>query len=120
MSKAIDFLNSHKSETPSKFMEAALVRKANKTYLRWSREIALLLVKYMEENKLSRNDMANLLGVSPQYVSNLLSGKVNFSLRSLANLEEKLGVHLVNICSPNYANARTPQILSDIEINGKY
>lgn len=35
--------------------------------------------------------------VSPQYVSKILSGKVNFSFKSIAELEEKLGLKLMNI-----------------------
>ena len=46
----------------------------------------------MQDNGLSRNDVASRLAVSPQYVSKILSGKVNFSFKSIAEIEEKLGV----------------------------
>jgi ribosome-binding protein aMBF1 (putative translation factor) len=75
-SKAIRFLEEHKAETPSSFVENAIWRKENDEWLQWSRHIALKIVDYMQENGLSRADLAKKLDVSPQYVSKILSGKV--------------------------------------------
>jgi transcriptional regulator with XRE-family HTH domain len=46
----------------------------------------------MQVNDLSRNDIAERLSVSPQYVSKILSGRVNFSFKSIAEIEDKLGI----------------------------
>lgn len=46
----------------------------------------------MQDNGLKRADLANKLGVSPQYVSRLLSGTENLSFKSIANIEDKLGI----------------------------
>ncbi|MDE5689022.1 MAG: helix-turn-helix transcriptional regulator [Paramuribaculum sp.] len=43
-------------------------------------------------NGLKRADLAARLGVSPQYVSKLLSGTENLSFKSVANIEDKLGI----------------------------
>ena len=51
----------------------------------------------MEANKLNRNGLAERLEVSPQYISKILSGKVNFSFKSIAELEQKLGIKLLNV-----------------------
>lgn len=102
MSKGIDFLKAHESITPSHFVENAQWRQENKAWLTWSRSIALSLIEYMENHELSRNALAERLQVSPQYVSKLLSGKVNFSFKSIAELEEKLGIKLMNILEPAY------------------
>jgi len=91
-SKAIEFLEQHKSATPSRFEEEARWRQQNATWLRWSQSIAMAIVDYMQDNGLSRSDIAERLGVSPQYVSRILSGKVNFSFKSVAEIEEKLGI----------------------------
>lgn len=90
--KAIKFLEEHKSETPSRFVEEANWRKENAGWLRWSRQLAVTLIGYMQDNGMKRADLAKRLGVSPQYVSKLLSGTENLSLKSLANIEEKLGI----------------------------
>lgn len=72
-------------------------KKENKAWLEWSRNIALSLVEYMETNGLNRNGLAERLDVSPQYVSKILSGKVNFSFKSIAELEQKLGIKLLDV-----------------------
>ncbi|MCI6857566.1 MAG: helix-turn-helix domain-containing protein [Bacteroidales bacterium] len=91
-SNAILFLEGHKSETPSRFAEEAAWRKENASWLRWSRQLAIILIGYMQDNGLKRADLAARLGVSPQYVSKLLSGTENLSFKSIANIEEKLGI----------------------------
>lgn len=97
MSTAIDFLKRHEGISPSRFEEYARWRKENKAWLEWSRNIALSLVKYMESNGLNRNGLAERLGVSPQYISKILSGKVNFSFKSIAELEQKLNIKLLDV-----------------------
>lgn len=90
--KTLDFLEAHKSEHPSTFIEDAKWRQENEVWLKWSRGIALSIVDYMQKNKLSRSDIATKLGVSPQYVSRILSGTTNFSFKSIAEIEGRLGI----------------------------
>jgi len=90
--KTIKFLESHQSESASQFVEDANWRKENASWLRWSRQLAIILIGYMQSNGLKRADLAGKLGVSPQYVSKLLSGTENLSFKSMANIEEKLGI----------------------------
>lgn len=90
--KTLDFLDTHRSDQPLSFTEDAKWRQENEAWLRWSRSIALCIVDYMQENGLSRSDVANKLGVSPQYVSRILSGNTNFSFKSIAEIERKLGI----------------------------
>ena len=54
--------------------------------------VALTIVDYMQENHLSRAEMAKALEVSPQYLSRILSGTENFSIKSVAKNEATLGV----------------------------
>ncbi len=88
----LDFLEAHQSSQPSTFTEDAKWRQENDVWLRWSRGIALSIVDYMQENGLTRSDIANKLGVTPQYVSKILSGNTNFSFKSVAEIESKLGI----------------------------
>lgn len=90
--KTLEFLEAHKSEQPSTFILDANWRKENEVWLKWSRGIALSIVDYMQTNKLSRSDIAAKLAVSPQYVSRILSGTTNFSFKSIAEIESKLGI----------------------------
>lgn len=96
-SKAIKFLEAHESETPSRFVEEATWRKENAGWLRWSRQLAVTLIGYMQDNGMKRADLASKLGVTPQYVSKLLSGTENLSFKSIANIEDKLGISCLAI-----------------------
>lgn len=91
-SKTIQFLEAHQSEAPSRFMEEAVWRKENANWLRWSQQLAVTLIGYMQDHGLKRAELALRLGVSPQYVSKLLSGTENLSFKSIANIEERLGI----------------------------
>jgi transcriptional regulator with XRE-family HTH domain len=46
----------------------------------------------MQDNHLSRAEMASILEVSPQYLSRILSGTENLSIKSIAKIEATLGV----------------------------
>ena len=91
-SKAIQFLEQNQSNEPSNFEEEARWRQENEIWLRLSRSVALTIIDYMQENHLSRAQMAKHLGVTPQYLSRILSGTENFSLKSVAKIEAALGV----------------------------
>ena len=91
-SKAIKFLEEHQSNTPSHFEEEARWRQENEIWLRMSRSVALTIIDYMQDHHLSRAEMAKQLNVSPQYLSRILSGTENFSIKSVAKIEASLGV----------------------------
>ena len=90
--KTLEFLEAHQSVKPSTFAEDVKWREENEVWLKWSQSIALSIVDYMQANNLSRTDIATKLGVSPQYVSRILSGNTNFSFKSIAEIEKKLGI----------------------------
>ena len=100
MSRTIDFLKEHESNVPSKFQENAEWRRENREQLKWSRDVALSLVDYMETNGINRNGLAGRLGLTPQYVSKMLSGKINFSFKSIVEIENKLSIRLLSIIEP--------------------
>ena len=98
-SRAVQFMEAHQSGEQSTFEADAQWRRENEAWLKRSRSVALAIIDYMQDNGLSRNDVAvrlavspQRLAVSPQYVSKILSGKVNFSFKSVAEIENKLGV----------------------------
>ena len=53
----------------------------NASWLRRSRRVAYAIMDYMQAGGLSRNDVAEKLGVSPQYVSKILSGSHYMDLK---------------------------------------
>lgn len=71
------------------------VEKAKKTPEYWA-EVAKMdfadnLYSKMEENDVSRADLARLLGVSNAYISKVLNGTINFSIESMSKFAYALG-----------------------------
>ena len=95
--RTIHFLEAHAGDTPSQFEADAKWRKENESWLRWSRQLSTALIRYMQDNKIKRAELAQRLEVSPQYVSRLLSGKENLSFKSIAHIEERLGIQCMSL-----------------------
>jgi len=93
--KTLKFLEKNLSSEPSTFAEEAKWRQENEVWLKWSQGIAMKIIDYMQEHKLSRADIASRLGCSPQYVSKILSGPTNFSFKSIAEIEKCLNIRIM-------------------------
>ena len=93
-SKAIQFLEANRSGERSAFVDDAKWRRDNASWLKRSRRVAYAIMDYMQAGGLSRNDVAEKLGGSPQYVDRILSGKMNFTLKTISLIEERLGLEL--------------------------
>lgn len=91
-SKAIQFLETHQSGERSTFVDDVKWIQENASWLRRSRKVAYAIMDYMQDCHLSRNDVAEKLEVSPQYVSKILSGKTNFSFKTISEIKERLGI----------------------------
>ena len=93
-SKAVQFLEANQSDERSTFVDDAKWRQENASWLKQSQRIACTIMDYMQNHHLSRNDVAEKLEVTPQYVSSILSGKMNFTLKTISLIEERLGLEL--------------------------
>lgn len=93
--KTLKFLEDHIASSEATFEQEAQWRQENELWLKWSRGVAMHIVDYMQEKSLSRSGLAEMLGCSPQYVSRVLSGRENFSLKTIADMERTLGVPLL-------------------------
>ncbi len=71
--------------------------RGNERWMEWSRQVVTRIEHYMSDEHINRQTLAARLDVTPQYVSKLLSGKVNFSFKSIADIEEKLGIHILTV-----------------------
>ena len=94
-SETIQILKPEETTKQSRFVASATARLENESWLRWSRQVAISLIDYMGTNSINRTELAERLGVSPQYISRLLSGHENLSLKSLANINERLGINVL-------------------------
>ena len=94
MSKATDFLNSHQSVVPSKCRDNAQWRRDNEKWLGYARAITIKVLKAMDEQSVTQALLAEKLGCTQQYVSNLLKGSSNMTLETIAKLESALQIEL--------------------------
>lgn len=99
-------LKVHTSEMPSKWREKAEWRNANKTWLRYSQRIAMIMLDKMEELGLTQKSVAERMGCSQQYVSRILKGTENLSIETISKIETALGLEILE--SAFVSNQKTP------------
>lgn len=83
-------LNEHRSETPSKWRENSEWRLANKSWLRYSQRIAMMMLDKMEELGLTQKALAERMDCSQQYISRVLKGTENLSIETISKIETAL------------------------------
>ncbi len=93
----INKLKSHQSSKPSKWREEAEVRVNNKEWLRYSQQIAMMMLDRMEELGMTQRELAFRMNCSQQYVSKVLKGRENLSLETLYKIESALGLSIVSV-----------------------
>lgn len=64
-------------------------------WLKYSRKIAIKAAMAMKRQNLSRQDVADRMGCSPQYISRLLKGEENLSLETICKLEDALNIPIL-------------------------
>jgi len=72
-------------------------RIENADWLRMSAAIALKIRKILRSQHISQVEFASRMGVTPAQVSKLLSGKVNFEIKTISKLQAILGEHIIDI-----------------------
>ena len=95
--EAIARLSRYQSETSSTWLEEEEKRRQAKAdgWLQYSRRIAIKLALAMKQQNLTRQDVAERMGCSPQYISRLLKGEENLSLETICKLEDALNISIL-------------------------
>ena len=93
--KAIDFVKSHAAKGKTDFLEMAKEIKENWEWQRYSYAVAIKASGRMRALGLTQNQLAEKMGCTQQHVSNLLKGKVNMTLETMAKLEKALNFDLI-------------------------
>lgn len=95
MNKATDFLDNHQSATPSKWKEAAEWRRKNEKWLKYARVITMKTMQAMDKQSVTQSLLAERMGCSQQYVSNLLKGSSNMTLETISRIETALNIDII-------------------------
>ena len=96
MSKAIEYLNRHQSTIPSRWREHAQCRRDNERWLNYARIITVKIMKAMDEQSMTQAMLAERMGCTQQYVSNLLKGSSNMTLETIARIEDALKIDIIH------------------------
>ena len=92
--KIVNKLEQFPSATPSRWREKAEERRESEAWRRESRRIALMMLDRLEALGMSQTDLAARLGCTQQYVSRILKGHENLSLKTICKIDDvlKLGI----------------------------
>lgn len=88
-------LKAHGSSEPSKWRKNAEWRMANKSWLRYSQQIAMMMLDRMEELELTQKSLAEKMGCSQQYISRVLKGRENLSIETISKIESALELEIL-------------------------
>lgn len=87
--KAIEILESQQVGTASQW------RKDNGGWLSYSQHITLQVLRKMDEQGVTQVELAQRMGCTQQYVSNLLKGSSNMTLETIGRLENALNLDIL-------------------------
>ena len=90
--KIVNKLEQFPSATPSRWREKAEERRESEAWRRESRRIALMMLDRLEALGMSQADLAARLGCTQQYVSRILKGHENLSLKTICKIDDVLGL----------------------------
>lgn len=93
--KIVERLQKHASPTPCKWREMFEYMNANDSWLRYSQNVAMMMLDRMEELGLNQNQLAEKMSCSRQYISKILKGQENLSLETLYKIERALGISIL-------------------------
>lgn len=85
------------SKEETKTVERAKERVARRNYTRLSQKIALSILARLDELGWKQVTLAQKMGVSAQQVNKWVKGGENFTIETLANLSDVLGIELISV-----------------------
>lgn len=62
--------------------------------------IAITVLTLLNQQKMTKQQLAEKMGVKPQYVSRVVKGQTNLTLDTIAKLENALGETIVTVSDP--------------------
>lgn len=84
----------------STLLKEAEERIKNRSWLRYSQKIAVVVLHAIKSQKISQKELAEKMDVSPQYVNKLIKGREKLNIETIAKLEEALNISLIEVSMP--------------------
>ncbi len=96
---------------PEKVKNEASYQRENKRWLRNSAHVALAVKRQLRINGITQQELANMMGLSAQYIGKILKGRENFTFETISKLEEALDMKLITVCNEDAKHEQVPQVV---------
>ena len=70
--------------------------------------IAVTVLLLLKQRDMTKQQLAERMGVKPQYISRVVKGKANLTLDTIAKLEKALGEQIISVSDPSACTAVNP------------
>lgn len=97
MTKNKERLTALSKGAKSRWLENAKKHKESEKWSGRSTKIALNVLEILRQKNMSKQDLAERMQVSAQYISKIVKGQENLTLETISNLESALGVEMIDI-----------------------
>lgn len=84
-------------EKATTWLEDAKWRQANADWLDLSSAIAIKILRFLREHKITQKELADRLGFSPQYLNKIVKGAENLTLETICKIQKALGITLIEV-----------------------
>jgi transcriptional regulator with XRE-family HTH domain len=93
----LEKLNKILSDKGSTWQQEAKWRDENESWLAQSFDIAVRVLDTLRAKKMTQKDLADRMGVSPQFINKVVKGQENMSLETIAKLSSALDIKLIEV-----------------------
>jgi DNA-binding XRE family transcriptional regulator len=83
------------------WLEDAKWSQADADWLDLSAAIALKILRFLREHKMTQKELADQLGFSPQYINKIVKGSENLTLETICKIQKVLRIRLIEIADSN-------------------
>ena len=94
-----EILNKLTEGKVSNWHDKAELRKRNADWLNKSAQIAVSVLEQLRIMGMSQKELADAMGVTPQYLNKVVRGNENLTLETICKIESILGISLIEIKS---------------------
>ena len=96
-----DSINKISSLQESEWLEEAKIRQANLAWRNKSFKIAIRILRELRLQKhskgMTQKKLAELMGVTPQYINKVVKGQENLTLETIVKIEDALDITLIEV-----------------------
>lgn len=111
MKTNIDRLNNIARDLTLTERERMTERRKNRHWLCASSAIAAKIKRQLRILGLTQSDLAEMLGGTPANVTRYLNGQTNFELKTLVEIERKLGIRIIDRNVIPEEDSKSPSVL---------